>query len=91
MKIKKLPESDYVGKLGDKIHIKLSRYSLLSCWDNPFGITYLYEFRDVYDNVYIWKTSRPILSEISEVTGRLINYTEYNGIKENVLNYCRCK
>ena len=63
---------------------------------NLFSITfvdlkdYLYTFRDFFDNVYIWKTSRVIEDNISKVSGRVKEFITYDGQQEIQLIYCKC-
>ena len=79
-------------KIGDKISFKLSSYELTSCWDTPYGLTYLYTFKDFFHNVFVWKTSKRIQENISEITSaRIKGFEEYKGQKEIVLNYCKFK
>lgn len=77
--------------IGDKISFKLSNYELTSCWDTPFGIMYLYTFKDYFNRTFIWKTSRLIDNDISIVSGRVKGFLEYNDIQEIELSYCRVK
>ena len=77
-------------QIGDKVCFVLQSYELTSWWDNPYGVTYLYTFRDFFDNVYIWKTSRVIEDNISKVSGRVKEFITYDGQQEIQLIYCKC-
>lgn len=76
-------------KIGDKISFELSGYELTSSWDTPYGLTYLYTFRDFFNHVFIWKTSKLIEEDVYKVTGRIKEITWYNNVKEFVLTYCK--
>jgi len=82
---------DETMKVGDKISFELSSYEMTACWDTPFGLVYLYTFKDFFQNIFIWKTSRLIDFDISKVTGTIKEKINYNGLEEIVLNYCRVK
>ena len=79
--------------VGDRISFELSSYEMTACWDTPFGLTYLYTFKDFFDNIFIWKTSKLIDYDIKKVSGRIKGkqvYESFNGpINELVLTYCR--
>ena len=68
-------------KIGDRISIKLNAYELTSHWDTPFGPVYLYTFKDFFNNVFIWKTSKLIEEDIYSVTGRIKGIEWYNNQK----------
>lgn len=78
-------------KIGDKISFDLYGYELTSKWDTPFGITYLYTFKDIYQNAYVWKTRIYIVDDIKRVTARIKDFIQYNDTKETVLSYCKFK
>lgn len=75
--------------IGDKISFKLYSYEMTSCWDTPFGLIYLYTFKDKLQNVFIWKTTRLIEKDITKVSGRIKNKIIYNDIPEIELTYCK--
>ena len=76
-------------QIGDRVKIKLNAYELTSHWDTPFGVVYLYTFKDFFDNIFIWKTPKLIDENVSTVTGRIKDIMWYNNKKEFVLNYCK--
>lgn len=77
--------------IGDKISFELFGYELTSTWNNPYGITYLYTFKDKFSNIYIWKTSIYLDKKIKYITARIKEFVEYNNQKEIVLKYCKFK
>lgn len=76
-------------KIKDKVTFNLQSYELTSYWDTPFGVVYLYTFKDFFNNTFIWKTSRFIENNIERVSGTIKNFVEYNGQKEIELYYCK--
>lgn len=78
-------------KIGDKINIELNAYELTSHWDTPFGVIYLYTFKDFFNNVFIWKTPKLIEDDIHHVSGRIKDIIFYNNVKEFELTYCRTR
>ena len=76
--------------IGDKISFKLFSYERTACWDNPFGVTHLYKFKDFDHNVFVWKTDRIIKDNISEMSSAIVKgFEEYDGEHEIVLKYCK--
>ena len=43
--------------INDKVEIDLQEYEMTSCWDTPYGLIYLYTFKDKFQNIFIWKTN----------------------------------
>lgn len=76
--------------INDKVEIDLQEYEMTSCWDTPYGLIYLYTFKDKFQNIFIWKTSRLIDYDIRKVKGRIKGFLDYNNTKEIELTYCRC-
>ena len=89
------PESNYVGKVGEKIQEQIKDAICLSSWDNGFGLVYLYKITTVLGNILIWKTSSFILDMIqngaSSITGTVKEYQEYKGVKQTVVTRCKIK
>jgi len=76
--------------IGDKISFKLFSYEHTACWNNPFGITHLYKFKDFDNHIFIWKTNRIIKDNISEMSSAIVKgFEEYEGEHEIVLKYCK--
>ena len=79
-----------IFNIGDKISFKLFSYEHAACWTNPWGITHLYKFIDSFQNVFVWKTSKIIDDNITEIKSAIISgFDEYDGQKEIVLKYCK--
>lgn len=76
--------------IGDRISFKLFSYEHTACWNNPFGITHLYKFKDFDNHIFIWKTNRIIKDNISEMSSAIIKgFEDYDGEHEIVLKYCK--
>lgn len=76
-------------QIGDRIDVELKAYELTSCWDTPFGLIYLYTFKDLLNNIFIWKTSKLVEDDIHKITGRIKDIVWYDDVKEFVLTYCK--
>lgn len=82
--------SEYVGSAGDRIEFKVSEFNLISSWDNMYGTTWLYRFKDESGNVFVWYASNSIgYNEIvTSIKGTVKDHSEYKGIKQTVLTRC---
>lgn len=76
-------------QIGERINIKLNAYELTSYWDTPFGVTYLYTFKDFFNNTFIWKTPKLIEEDVYSIAGRIKEIIWFNNVKEFVLTYCK--
>lgn len=76
-------------KLGQKVKFEVFSYELTSYWDTPFGVIYLYTFRDFLNNIFIWKSQKFIEDDIYSIKGRIKKIENFNGNKEYVLTYCK--
>lgn len=89
-------ESEYVGKIGDKVNLKAT-YEASASFQAPsfYGdmeTRYIHTFRDADGNIFIWKTGRGLCFERgADVTikGSIKDHTEYHGDKQTVLTRCR--
>ncbi len=76
--------------INDKVEFNLKTYEMTASWDTPYGVVYLYTFKDNFQHTFIWKTSRLIDYNITKIKGRIKGFLEYNNTKEIELTYCRC-
>lgn len=93
-------KSQYVGNIGDKISIKATLTGDYS-YKTQFGDMNIYTFTDIFNNVFVWKTSsyldrivgnicRPVLKgEMVELKATVKDHDEYQGIKQTVLTRCK--
>ena len=76
-------------KIGDQVKFDIHSYELTSYWDTPFGVTYLYTFRDFFNHIFIWRSQKFIEEDVYSIKGRIHNIEKFNGEEEFVLKYCR--
>ena len=100
----KKDKSEYVGTVGDKIGTEATLVNVAR-FDTKFGTTNVYTFRDIFKNVFVWKTSgvcekveadgkslRHVeVGERVELQGTVKDHNEYKGIKQTVLTRCKIK
>lgn len=83
-------KSDFVGTIGDVLEFDVATAECVASWDGNFGYTYIYRFRDVDGNVYIWKTGKGILCEnVKSIRGKVKDHFMYKDIKQTILTRCR--
>ena len=87
----KVPESEYIGNVGDKVELdvthKRTRY-----YDTMFGTTWVHTFEDSAGNCLVWKTTSSQDFQDGEkyrVKGTIKAHDEYNGVKQTVLTRCK--
>jgi hypothetical protein len=82
--------SQYIGKIGDRINISVHSILCLTSWETEWGITRIYKIVDDNGNVYTWKTSTFIREdEVKTIKGTVKEYKEYKGIKQTELTRCK--
>lgn len=95
--------SKYVGKIGDRLELKIKEIKVLSSWESNFGYPpqtiRLIKLVDTDNNVYTWKTSNgydeeKVWKEIEEngffvIKGTVKEYQEFQGVKQTVLTRCK--
>lgn len=90
-------ESEWVGKVGDKIQMELT-YTRSFSWDaSPYGyygssVTFCHMFKDNQGNVIVWKTGLCLEADYGEkvlVKGTIKQHDEYKGTKQTVLTRCK--
>lgn len=80
----------FIGKIGDKVSLKVKECKAVTSYSTQFGVTIIYRFLAEDDNVIIWKTSVGFETEnVKEVSGRVKAHNEYNGEKQTVLTRCK--
>lgn len=87
-------KSEYVCGVGVKIS-KLLTLTKICSFETQYGTTYIYNFVDDNENVFIWKTATvPKIDTFKEgvkvvVTGKVKEHKEYKGIRQNILTRCK--
>lgn len=83
-KRKQESKSNFVGNIGDRITVNIVSAEVVTSWDNDFGTTYINKLVDENENIYIWKSSKNVVT--AEIDGSvkmtIKAHNEYNGIKQ---------
>lgn len=91
-----LANSQYVGKEGDKLELKVKVTRVIYV-ENGYGYrpssTAIIKMLDKQGNLYTWFTSSGYMEQDKEYTlkGTVKRHQEYKGIKETVLTRCKAK
>ena len=79
-------ESNYIGKVGEKISVNFVSGREVACCETQFGLLHIYEFKDANGNTVVWKSSSgKDIPESGTVTGTVKSHEEYDGIKQTVI------
>lgn len=82
--------SEHMGTVGERLRDITAIFHGSRGFEGRFGYTYIHTFT-VGDNVLTWFTAKELAFEIGAViniTGTVKDHTEYNGVKQTVLNRC---
>lgn len=83
-------KSQYIGNVGDKVEVDLKDAELVTCFENVYGITFLYRMHDNEGNVLTWfASSSQNLDEFNHIKGTIKKHEEYKGVKQTILTRCR--
>lgn len=77
--------SQYVGKVGERITFKVADARILSSRSNEWGETFFIKFRGEDGNIYMWSTSNANAIYAPAIKATVKGYNEYNGIKQTVI------
>lgn len=82
--------STHVGKINQRITIKVTAVKCLTSWETAYGVTRIYKILDESGNVFTWKTGT-FIEESPElvITGTVKAHNEYRGVKQTELTRCR--
>lgn len=79
-------ESNYLGKVGEKISVNFVSGREVACCETQFGLLHIYEFKDANGNAVVWKSSSSKdIPGSGTVTGTVKAHKEYNGIKQTII------
>ena len=84
-------KSEFRGEIGEVLTIPCCTVVNVNGYDGVFGYTWVYTFRDPYDNEYVWFTTVNKSLSIDRkciVFGKVKAHQEYKGIKTTVLTRC---
>lgn len=83
-------KSDYYGTAGERIKNIQVIGRIVAGYETIYGYTYIYEFRDIDNHVFIWKTSSNFKTDDNgnysgRITATIKEHNEYNGTKQTIL------
>lgn len=82
--------SNWVSEVGQRVTFEAKSCVCVACWENAFGLSYIYKFTDESGNVFIWKTSKCIEEyKVKTVVGTVKEHDDYKGVKQTVLTRCK--
>lgn len=81
--------SIYKYSVGERVTFPIVDIKVLTSYETQFGVTVVYRFIDPENNIYIWKTTKQLNGEFTEITGTVKELSEYNGIKQTILTRCK--
>lgn len=82
--------SQHIGKVGERITVKVHSVVCLTSWETEWGITRVYKIVDDNGNVYTWKTSSFITEdEVKTIKGTVKEHKEFRGIEQTELTRCK--
>ena len=82
--------SNYLGKVGERITIKVKEAMVITSWETVYGTTWLNKIVDESGNILIWKSSS--LAQIKSgdtIKGTVKEHSEYDGTKQTVVARCK--
>lgn len=94
--------SEYFGKVGDRIKDIPVTGKVVSSYTNCYGsiynsvTTFVYKFTDSANHIFIWKSSCDIVLDDDgifkgTITGTIKEHSEFKGTKQTVLTRCKLK
>lgn len=96
--LNKVPESNHIGQVGQRLTVKV-KYIHTASWENNFGygywtsnVTNLHKFVDENGNILVWKTSNFIEEDYGTemmLTGTVKEHSEYKDDKQTVMTRCK--
>lgn len=81
--------SDYIGKVGDRITTDIKQTKLITSWETVYGWTHLYKFITADDNTLVWFASKCINGDPKRITGTVKEHKDYDGEKQTVITRCK--
>lgn len=82
--------SQYVGKIGDRVEVRVGSVKLITSWETMYGTTFIWKITDEAGNVFTWKTGNGIPEDCTSIKGTVKEHTEYRGVKQTELTRCKC-
>lgn len=85
-------KSKYQGNIGDRIEVDVASAQIVTSWGTQWGMTYIYKFTDIHNNVYTWKTSNWYDLDkdvIKTIKATIKAHNEYRGTEQTELTRCK--
>lgn len=84
-------DSVHVGKINERITVKVKSVKCVTSWETAYGTTRIYKILDEIGNVFTWKTGTFLEEETPgfSLVGTVKAHNEYRGIKQTELTRCR--
>lgn len=83
--------SEYVGEVGERLRNMTAIFKSRRGFNGRYGWTNIFTFA-VDQNIFIWFTATELDIEVGstvDLTGTVVDYIEYNGVKQTKLNRCK--
>lgn len=90
LEVAKGAASEYVGKVGDRVEIKVDSVKLITSWETMYGVTFVWKITGEDGNIYTWKTNNIILEDVVSIKGTVKEHKEFRGVKQTELTRCKC-
>lgn len=82
--------SDYLGKIGERITVKVKEANVVTSWETMYGTTWLNKIVDSNGNILIWKSSSYAEIKSGDILkGTVKEHSEYDGVKQTVVARCK--
>lgn len=82
--------SDWVGAVGDKVTVDVDNVACITSWETMYGTTYVWKITGKDGNIFTWKSSRYLCSDVKVLKGTVKEHKEFRGVKQTELTRCRC-
>ena len=85
--------SEFVGEIGKRDTFKLTFTNHL-VFENMYGVSYMYFFKDENGNVFLWTTNKDLEIEKGgeiEIVGTIKDHKVYRDVKQTVITRCKIK
>jgi hypothetical protein len=83
--------SDFVGEVKERLDLELT-VNFITQFENDWGVTTLYKFKDSKGNSFSWFSSNEYNVEVGDtikVRGTVKKHDEYKGEKQTILTRCK--
>lgn len=81
-------QSQFVGKVGDKIHLENAQLKMLTSFDGQYGTTHLYQITS-NTNIFIWFTTKFIDNGNYVIDGAVKDHKLYEDVKQTIITRCK--